>query len=187
MKNPFLLLLLLLLGQSSGLSAEPADLHPDLTLHKGNWKLEIVYRQKGTKNESQRGRLFYKNQEFESETVGEETKTDLGLMKFYGKNAKQPFLPAGWNFADHKKQIPSTALVGCSGSGIDITGDLAGEDIQAIVKAVAKETSGKIIGIQQFKPNSAEVTTGVGGAGMTFNLEKKDGVWVVIQSGHWVA
>jgi hypothetical protein len=102
----FLLGLTACLGLNAGETKRNA---PDKVIKQGPWELQIYYRNQGTRSEGQRGVLLYQDIPVKAKEVGEEKKTDLGLMKYYGPENEQkvPWAPSGWNFADKGKMLPS--------------------------------------------------------------------------------
>jgi hypothetical protein len=74
---------------------------PDQVYEKGDWTLEITYRQKGTMSEGSHGVLKLKGEEVEPESVGQVLDTTLGKIKYYQhpEDAGWTFTVTGWHFA----------------------------------------------------------------------------------------
>lgn len=87
---------LLLLAAATVVVAEQAD----RVLRKGEWELQIVYRNKGTRSEGQHGTLLRSGQVIKGEKVGQELETDFGTLKYFGETAEALWLPTGWNFTN---------------------------------------------------------------------------------------
>jgi len=88
---------------SRELDAEPKS------IVKGNWRLDIYFRLRGSKSEGQHGILFYNGEPVEPNHVGEVIETDLGMMKYYChlENMIFSFELTGWNYSDTEKIKPS--------------------------------------------------------------------------------
>lgn len=79
------------------------------SLVRGDWTLNIYFRNQGTRSEGQHGILLHNNKAVEPREVDEVIDTDLGQMKYYGRleGVHVPWENTGWNFADEEKILPS--------------------------------------------------------------------------------
>lgn len=89
------------IGGCAAIHGEPPLISPpDIIVQKGDWQLFIYYKDKGTRSETQYGRLLFKDEPVEAQERGETIQTDLGAMKYYGEEGETRWGPRGWNFCD---------------------------------------------------------------------------------------
>jgi hypothetical protein len=74
----------------------------DRLYSKDAWKLKIVYKARGSKNEGPHGVLCKDNQMVDPLKLGIMIKTDLGTLRYYAHfdEEQDPWEVTGWNFAD---------------------------------------------------------------------------------------